>query len=287
MGGDDWFTERMGDACGLSFRVTQRLHREQSPFQSIEVFDSASHGRVLVLDECVMLTERDEFVYHEMLAHVGAQSLEAPGRAVIVGGGDGGVARELLKYPQLRITQAEIDERVVRVSQEYLSFVSEGLSDPRVTLAFADGSRHLAETEAGSLDLVVVDSTDPVGPAQVLITEQFYGTVERALAPNGVLVAQTQSPFLEPESVRRIYAALDRVFDHVSMFWAVCPSYLGFLWTFCYASKGPQPLEADIDPEVHKSLGTRYYSADVHRGAFALPPFMQELLPEGHPQRPV
>jgi spermidine synthase len=263
------------------------VHSERSPYQAIEVFDSASHGRVLVLDGCVMLTERDEFVYHEMLAHVGAQALGDPRQAVVVGGGDGGIVRELLEYPQLEVTQAEIDERVTRVSQEYFPAVAGRLTDPRVTLAFADGAQHLRDAQAASLDLVVVDSTDPIGPAEVLITEEFYRTVARSLKPGGALVAQTQSPFWHPESVERIYGALARVFPRVWMYWATCPSYLGFIWTFCFASAEADPLARALPADVHTTLGTSYYSAGVHRGAFALPPFLQRFLPEGHPQREV
>jgi spermidine synthase len=286
-GEGEWFTERMHGVVGLQFRVTETLHSEKSAFQQIDVYETAHHGRLLVLDGCVMLTELDEFAYHELLAHVGAQTLEDPKRALVVGGGDGGIVRELLKYPGLEITQAEIDERVVRISQEYLPTVSAGLTDPRVTLAFVDGAGHLADAEPGSLDFIAVDSTDPVGPAAGLISESFYGKAAQALSLGGVFVAQTQSPFYHPTEVCEIFAALGQVFPEVWMYWGVCPSYLGFVWTFCYASHGRRPLEGSIPADAHQTLGTRYYTADVHRGAFALPPFLQACLPDGHPQRQI
>jgi spermidine synthase len=275
----------MKGVARLAYRVTETLHTEQSPYQKIDVYQTAHHGRLLVLDGCVMLTELDEFVYHEMLAHVAAQSVPEAKQALVIGGGDGGIVRELLKYPTLNITQAEIDERVVRVSQKYFPTVSCGLEDPRVTLAFVDGAQHLADADPGSLDLIAVDSTDPIGAAEALITEGFYGKAARALSPDGVFVAQTQSPFYHPTEVCQIYAALQQVFSHVSMYWAICPSYLGFLWTFCYASHGLAPKAAKIQADVHKHLGTRYYTSAVHDGAFALPPFLQASLPEGSPQR--
>ena len=281
-----WFTERMFAQAGYALRIKRTLHAEQTRFQRIDLFESFHHGRVLALDGCVMLTELDEFIYHELLTHTAAQTLEAPRRAVVVGGGDGGAVRELLKYPELEVTLAEIDERVVRISQEFLPATSACLTDPRVTLAFEDGAEFLARSESGSLDLVVVDGTDPVGAAGALVTDSFYGRAAGALADHGVFVQQTQSPFYHPGEIRRIYAGLSRAFPHVWMFWGVCPSYLGAFWTFCYASRARHPLDhlgsASLAPEA---LGAEYYSHGVHRGAFALPPFARRCLPEGHPQR--
>ncbi|RMG18943.1 MAG: polyamine aminopropyltransferase [Planctomycetota bacterium] len=282
---DDWFTERMQGVAGVTFKVTRRLHQEQSAFQRIEVFESAHHGRVLVLDDCIMLTELDEFIYHEMLTHVAAQALPRPRRALVVGGGDGGLAGELLRYPDLEVTVAEIDERVVRVSQEFFPAVARSFDDPRVTLAVGDGARLLAGATPASLDLVLVDSTDPVGPATTLVTEDFYQAAARALRADGVFVAQTQSPFYHAEEIRQIYARLGRAFARTWMFWAVCPSYPGFFWTFCFASQSLDPLAATPPLDLHRRWGLRYYTAEVHRAAFALPPFAQDCLPEGHPQR--
>jgi spermidine synthase len=283
--GRTWLTEELKGVAGYSLRVERTLHSERSDYQQIDLYQSYHHGKVLVLDGCVMLTELDEFLYHEMLAHTGAATLDDPRRAVVVGGGDGGAVRELLKYPSLEVTLAEIDERVVRLSQEHLPGVAGGLTDERCTLHFGDGAAYLAAQPEGSLDLVLVDSTDPVGPAEALVTEDFYREISRALRPDGVLVAQTQSPFYHPDEVVQIHATLQRVFKHATMFWSVCPAYLGFLWTFCYCSQERQPLAKALPSGLHKTLGTRFYSADVHRGAFALPPFLQACLPEGHSQR--
>ncbi len=284
---EGWLTERMKGIVGYQLRIKRTLHSERSPYQQIDLLESYHHGKVMVLDGCLMLTELDEFVYHEMLTHVGAAPLGGPRRAVVVGGGDGGAVGELLKYERLEeVTLAEIDERVVRLSQEHLPEVAKGLSDPRCRLRFEDGAAVLASAEAGSLDLVAVDSTDPVGPARSLVTEDFYRAIDRSLAPGGVLVAQTQSPFYHPTEIVGMYETLGKVFKNVYMYWAICPAYVGFLWTFCFASQERHPLEGlDISPMIHKDLGTRYYSEGVHRGAFALPPFVQALLPEGHPQR--
>ena len=283
---DDWFVEVQHDAVSYGLRIDERLHAEQTPYQKLEVFRSPKHGRVLILDDCVMLTELDEFNYHELVAHPAAQTLDQPRDALVIGGGDGGTVGELLKYPELKVTQVEIDERVTRVCQEYFPALTQGLDDPRVTLLFEDGVAYLDDQDAASLDLVVIDSTDPVGPAEGLITGDFYAKVSRVLKDDGVMVAQSQSPFVHPEELETIVANLSEVFPEVWLFWGVCPSYLGALWTFVYASRTRRPLEsAGPRPGVHRELKTKFYSAEVHRGLFALPPFLQARLPEGHPQR--
>lgn len=284
-----WLTERMKGVVGYELRIKRTLHSERSEFQQIDLFESHHHGKVLVLDGCMMLTELDEFVYHEMLTHTGAALQGGPRRAVVVGGGDGGAVRELLKYDRLEeVTLAEIDERVVRLSQEHLPTIACGLTDPRTKLRFEDGAAVLAAAEKDSLDLVSVDSTDPVGPAKSLVTEQFYREIDRALAPGGVMLAQTQSPFYHPVEIAEMYETLGKVFKNVYMYWAICPAYVGFFWTFCFASQERHPFEgANIPADIHRTLKSRYYSEGVHRGAFALPPFVQALLPEGHPQRQV
>ena len=285
-----WLTERMKGVAGYSLRLARTLHSERSPYQQIDLYEAAHHGKVLVLDGCLMMTELDEFIYHEMLAHVAAQTVEQPKRAVVVGGGDGGAVRELLKHPSLeQVTLAEIDERVVRLCQEHFPDVSCGLEDERTTLHFGDGAAYLEAQPESSLDVVLVDSTDPVGPAEALVTEGFYRQISRALAPGGVLVAQTQSPFYFPGETVQIHATLQQVFRYTTMFWAVVPAYLGFLWTFCCCSQERDPLAAlsGLPEGLHTTLGTRYYSTEVHRGSFALPPFIQACLPEGHCQRAI
>ena len=286
---EGWLTERMKGVVGYQLRIKRTLHSERSPYQQIDLLESHHHGKVLVLDGCLMMTELDEFVYHELMAHVGSAPQDGPRRAVVVGGGDGGVVRELLKYERLEeVTLAEIDERVVRLCQEHFPKIASGLSDPRCKLRFEDGAAVLASAEPGSLDLVAVDSTDPVGPAASLVTEEFYRAIDRSLAPGGVMVAQTQSPFYHPTEIVEMYETLGKVFRNVYMYWGICPAYVGFLWTFCFASQERHPTNGfELSPTIHRELGTRYYSAGVHRGAFELPPFVQALLPEGHPQRQV
>lgn len=282
----EWFVERQHDAVSYGLRISEPLHTEQTPYQSLQVFRSPHHGKVLILDDCVMLTELDEFIYHELLAHTAAQTLADPRDALVIGGGDGGTVGELIKYPTLQVTQVEIDERVTRVCQEHFPALTKGLDDPRVTLLFEDGLAYLDRQGDASLDLVVVDSTDPIGPAEGLITSDFYAKVARVLRDDGVMVAQSQSPFIHPQELETIVANLAQVFPQVWLYWGVCPSYLGALWTFVYASKTRRPLDGPgPQPGVHHTLNTKFYSAEVHRGLFALPPFLQAKLPDGHPQR--
>ena len=192
---DLWYSEYHTPNVRFSIKVREQLHFEQSKYQKISVFDSVEFGRFLTLDGVVMLTERDEFIYHEMIAHVPMAVKPDAKRVLLIGGGDGGAARELCKYPGIeRIDVVEIDERVVRVCQEYLPQTACGFDDPRVKLHFDDGLRFVRTLE-GEYDLIVVDSTDPSGPGEVLFTKEFYGNCLKALRPDGIMVNQHESPF--------------------------------------------------------------------------------------------
>ena len=189
-----WFTEKQTDKLALSLQVRQNLHREQSPYQDIAVLETEEYGRLLVIDGAVMLTEADEFVYHELIAHLPAFTHGNIRRAAVIGGGDGGSVRELLRHDSVEeVYLLELDERVVRICQEYFPQVSSRLTDPKVKLEFGDGIARIAQFKE-YFDLVIVDSTDPVGPGAVLFSEEFYRLVSQALRPDGLMVAQTESP---------------------------------------------------------------------------------------------
>lgn len=269
-----WFTEDQTPDMRFSCRVKEILHRERSDFQEIVVYDTEQFGRLLALDDIVMTTDRDEFVYHEMMAHVPLVTHPRPRRVLVVGGGDGGVVREVLKHPVEEVHLAEIDGRVIAVAREYFPAIACGLDDPRVRIHVADGIEFVRERE-GCYDVIIVDSTDPIGPAEGLFQEEFYRSVSRALSADGVFVAQTESPFFNRDLIRRIHEALRRVFPLVRLYLASIPTYPGGLWTISLGSKGPDPLGADLSRS--EGLGTRYYSRDIHKAAFVLPPFVQEL----------
>ncbi len=282
---DLWFFEYFQGAAAYGLRVREPLHQEKSEYQNIAVYDTYMHDKLLVLDGLVMLTEKDEFIYHEMIAHVPMQTLAKAGRAAVIGGGDGGTVRELVKYPGLeKIVLCEIDQRVVDVCREHLPSVSSGLDDPRVELRFQDGAKWIKEQDSDSLDLIIVDSTDPIGPGRVLFTQEFYKDAARALGEGGVLTAQTETPMYHGSVITDIYLNLGKAFSNAFMYWASIPSYLGNIWTFCYASRKRHPLN-DHSPRLVESLGCRYYTEHLHGPAFSPPRLALDCLPEGHPQR--
>jgi spermidine synthase len=282
---DLWFTEYFQGTVGIGLRVKEALHAEKSEFQHIAVYDTYKHGRMLALDGVVMLTEIDEHIYHEMIAHVPMQTLARAKNAVVIGGGDGGTVRELVKYPELeRITLVEIDERVVEVCREFMPSVASGFSDPRVECLYDDGARYVKDADPGSVDLMIVDSTDPVGPGKVLFTAEFYGDCARALADRGVLTAQTETPLYHRSVIREVYTSLGKAFKNAFMYWYALPSYIGAVYTFAYASKTGHPIN-DHAPRMVDELGCRWYTEALHGAAFTLPGLALEALPDGHPQR--
>jgi len=278
---DLWFSEYHTPDVRFSIRVTRQLWQEQSDYQTIAVYDSPTFGHFLTLDGALMLTERDEFIYHEMIVHVPMAVNPGIRDVLVIGAGDGGVARELSRYPGVQsIDVAEIDRRVVEVCREFLPGTAHGFDDPRVTLHFTDGLKFVRHTQK-RYDLIIVDSTDPAGPGEVLFTREFYGSCLAALKPRGILVNQHESPFY-PEDARAMQSAHHRisdVFPVSRVYQAHIPTYPSGHWLFGFASKGLEPL-ADLDEAAWLALGisTRYYRPAVHRGAFALPAYVEELL---------
>ena len=275
-----WFTEEQTQDVSLSLRLRGTVHQEKTEFQDLAVFDSVAYGRVLVLDGAIQTTTVDEFVYHEMITHVPLQAHPAPRRVAVVGGGDGGAVREILKDPAVeKVTLIEIDPAVTRVARQFLPSIAGALDDPRVEIRFEDGIRHMQEARA-AYDVVIVDSTDPVGPASGLFQVPFYASVAAALRDGGILVAQTESPFLEAELLRSAYRAMRQVFPVVKVYLASVPTYPSGLWSFTLGAKTP-----DADPACpHRrplSGPTKYYHAELHRSAFVLPRFVSELLEPG------
>lgn len=271
-----WFTERQTEHLGLSFRVRASLWRERTCFQDLAILDTFQYGRMLVLDGAVQTTEADEFVYHEMITHVPLLSHPGPERVLVVGGGDGGVVREVLKHPTVeRVRVAEIDERVVEVAKHFLPGMSASLTDPRVEVWIGDGVA-IVEEARGEYDVILVDSTDPVGPAVKLFEISFYRAIERALRPGGLFTAQCKSPFLDLPFIQRMVGLLRGIFPVTRVYTAPVQTYPSGLWCFLVGSKGPDPLLAEerrVEP-----LPTRYYTSAIHRAAFVLPREVQEAI---------
>ncbi len=270
-----WFTERQTENFGITCKVSQTLHTEQTPYQSLAVLETEQFGRMLVLDGMVQTTQRDEFVYHEMIAHVALQTHPRPRTVAVIGGGDGGAVREALKYSDVEAVHlVEIDQRVVEVSREYFPELSNGLSDPRVTCIYADGIEHV-RTHANTYDVIIVDSTEPVGPAIGLFDKKFYTWARESLTADGVLVAQTESPFFNRAIIERAFGGISSVFDVAKLYLASIPTYPSGLWSFSIGSKSSDPLHAQVDLT---GIPTRYYTESVHQGAFQLPRFVQEIV---------
>lgn len=270
-----WYTEKQTPYLGITCLIRETVCRKQTKYQDLAIIDTLQFGKMLVLDGMVQTTEKDEFVYHEMLAHIAMQAHPNPRHVLVIGGGDGGVIREVLKYETVETaTLVEIDDEVIEASKKYLPQISVGLQDPRVTVLIEDGVEHV-KASVGQYDVIFIDSTEPVGPAVGLFSEEFYRDIYRALKKDGLMVAQTESPFVNQELISSVFAALNRVFPLTKLYLASVPTYPSGLWSFTAASKCYDPQECRRKP-----VTTKYYNYEVHQGAFALPTFVQELLKE-------
>ena len=289
-----WFTER-SDETAISFRHTGRqLYKEQSPYQLVEIYDTYAWGKTLTLDRMVMTTEKDEFIYHEMITHPAMFSHPNPRRALVIGGGDGGAVRELLRHEGVEeVVMVEIDEKVVEASRLHLPAIAEAFDHPRLKVLIDDGIAYVAAAEDASFDLVIVDSTDPVGPGEGLFTEAFYRDVHRILRPGGLQITQSEGPHYAPEVMAEVYACFRNVYgkNNVHCYLAHIPTYPTGMWSFSWSIKGEghpynklDEARADAFVEQH---GLRYYNAAIHRAAFALPTFTKRLVEGLAPIQPV
>ena len=268
-----WYTEKQTPHVGITCQVRKTLCHIKTPYQELAIIDTVQFGRMLVLDGMVQTTEQDEFVYHEMIAHVAMQVHPDPQHVLVVGGGDGGAIREVLKYPSVEsATLVEIDAVVIEAAKEYLPSIAGSLADPRVRVLVDDGIRHVKECQ-GQYDVILVDSTEPVGPAIGLFAEEFYAGIYRALKKDGLFVAQTESPFFNRDLIKRVFARIGRVFPLAKLYLASIPTYPSGLWSFTVGSKCYDP-----EASAGKKVTTRYYNKEVHQGAFCLPGFVRELL---------
>lgn len=271
-----WFTEKIEEKVGLTLKIKSSLHSENTPYQRIDVLETESFGKMLLLDGAVMLTERDEFIYHEMITHVPLLTHPHPRTILVIGGGDGGTVREILKHPSIeQIDLVEIDIRVVQVCQNYFPDLSQGLSHPKVRLRIEDGISFVKKT-IHAYDVILVDSTDPIGPAKGLFEKPFFQDLHRSLRQDGIMVAQSESPFSHPSVIRETYGTLKKIFPTVKMYLASIPTYPSGLWSFAFCSKQFDPL-LHFDAQ-RLDFKTQYYNQEIHRSAFSLPNFIQEII---------
>lgn len=270
-----WFTEKQTPNVGITCKVNATLHVEQTPFQHLSILETEQFGRMLVLDGMVMTTSGDEFVYHEMIAHVPLFAHPNPQQVLIIGGGDGGTLREVAKHPAVqRIVMVEIDARVVETSRQFLPELSSALDDARAEIRYEDGIVYAAQ-HPDQFDVILVDSTEPIGPAAGLFSRDFYQSVFAALKPDGLFCAQTESPFFNRDLIRRSYRDIADIFPIARLYLGSIPTYPSGLWSFTIGSKQLDPVKPQRLPE---SQGFRYYTPELHQACFTLPKFVSDLL---------
>lgn len=271
----NWVTE-VGNGYGQTIEVTRQLCCRQSKFQKIEVYETRNLGKLLLLDGIIQLTSYDEFAYQEMMANLPYYAHGNPERVLVIGGGDGGVLRELAKHPEIKVLDlCDIDEEVIRTSKEFLPEMSCGFDDPRVQLHIADGSEFIRQ-RTGYYDMVIVDSTDPGGPGAPLFGAEFYADLKKALRPGGVVGTQAESPWLLPDVVTGLIAAARNNFKFVDYAAISVPTYPTGMIGCCVACDDHDVTSANISGELPDSL--RYYSESIHRAAFVKPEFVRKML---------
>jgi spermidine synthase len=282
---ETWFTEHHAPSgSSIGFRLRAKLHEETTPYQTIAIYDSTDWGKLMVIDGCMMVTTRDNFLYHEMMVHPALYTHAAPRRVVIIGGGDCGTLREVLRHPEVEhAVQVEIDERVTRLAEIHFPELCEANGDARAELRFADGIQYMAECAPGSVDVVIVDSTDPVGPAAGLFNAAFYRSCQRALGEGGVLVQQSESPLAHLPLIRDMRAAMRQAgFGPMATLPFPQPCYPTGWWSCTLARKGAAAIEAFREADAAaKPFATRYYNAGVHRAALSAPEFLRTALCDG------
>ena len=265
---------------GIAIKQKEILFSEQSPFQKVEVFESDSElGRVLTLDDLMMTTEGDEFCYHEMIVHVPLMNHKNPENVLIIGGGDGGTVREVLKHDTVkRVVLCEIDKMVVDACRKYLPTISCGLSDPRVEILYEDAIEYIKD-KRNEFDVVLIDSTDPMGPGEGLFTEEFYTNVKNSLKEGGIVAAQSESPVAFKEDVKKMYTLLHKVFPICKAYTSNIPTYPGGYWAWAFCSKDVEPLSYIDERRCEEITKTcKIYNKEYHMARFALPNYLKELV---------
>lgn len=281
-----WYTEQWSTDCKFSISYDEQLHSEQSAFQKIDFYKGKEFGTFFTLDGLMMVNEKDEFIYHDMIVHPAFATNPGIRRVLIIGGGDGGTAREVLRYPNVEeVVMAEIDERVFRLCQKYLPATAKGVEeDSRMELRFEDGLEYVRNAPDQSFDLILVDSTDPISVGEGLFTTEFYKECYRVLNDTGILINQHESPYFTEyaANMKKAHRKIRDIFPITHVYQYHMPTYPSGHWLFGFASKAHDPLK-DLDEKAWNAFGikTKYYNTDLHRGAFGLPTYVKEALARG------
>jgi len=273
------YTEIHPGQFGITMKVKNTVYSDKSEFQTIDIIETEGLGKVLLLDGLVMTTEKDEFFYHEMIAHIPMLSHPEPKQVLVIGGGDGGTVREVLKHDTVeRVVLCEIDGKVIDACKKYMPQLARKLDDPRVEMQVRDGVEYIASQKA-QFDIILIDSTDPMGPGEGLFTEEFYKNVNAALKPGGIMAAQSESPFVNKREMKLMYPLLRKAFPIVGTFVGPIPTYPGGYWSWAFCSNTVEP-NSFIDEKRAEIIAKDavIYNTDLHRAAFALPNFVKELV---------
>jgi spermidine synthase len=276
---DPWVTEKW-ENVETRYRVKSVLYEEETQFQQLTLVDTWHYGKMLLLDGVVQTTEKDEFFYHEMMAHVPMLSHPQPIRVLIIGGGDGGVLREMLRYPSVeKVVMVEIDPKVVDFSKKHFPLISNGaFEDPRAELVFADGAAYVENTPL-TFDVAVIDSSDPIGPAEILFTGNFYSRIKKILNPQGVMVCQAGSLQMQEGEQKQVHDILRGIFQYHAFYLYTVPTYIGGLFSSIFCSDHIDP--GKISYETLKArfetvaIKTKYYNPGIQVGAFSIPNFFK------------
>jgi spermidine synthase len=280
--GDVWVSEKWHNV-ETRYSVRSILYDEKSNFQHVQIVDTHQYGKMLILDGIVQTTEKDEFVYHEMMVHVPMLSHSEPLSVLIVGGGDGGILREVLRYESVKkVVMVEIDSNVINLCREYLPSINDGaFENKRTSLLISDGAAYVQETHE-KFDVVIVDSPDPIGPARVLFSNQFYKDIHGIMNPNAILVRQTGSIHMQAGEQKEAYDILKNIFSNVDLYVFAVPTYVGGLFSAMFCSDGIDPMDADIEilnqKKEKNNIQPLYYNPWIHKGAFHVPDFIKERL---------
>ncbi|EPY2302379.1 polyamine aminopropyltransferase [Clostridium sporogenes] len=273
---DMWLKENQISDPVLHYKFTKTLLNKKTPFQEITIVQSETLGNILLLDGIVQTTEKDEYVYHEMITHIPLFTHPNPKKVLVVGGGDGGTIREVLKHPSIeKAVLCEIDEEVIKASKEFLPTISCGLDNPKCEIFIGDGIKYVHEHK-NEFDIIIIDSTDPFGAAEGLFGGSFYKEIYQALTAEGIFVAQTETPFYLPEVVKKVYNDAKTIFPITKLFMAAIPTYPSGYWSFTIGSKKLDPTVSNLSDTI--DIETKYYTKALHKASFVLPKFVEDLI---------
>lgn len=281
---NNWFSEGLSSGVEpenvkISWKIKKVLYSGQSQYQKIEFFDSYDHGIMFTLDDLVMVTERDEFIYHEMLSHVPLYTHESPKKALVIGGGDMGMIREIIKHPSIEEAHlCEIDELVIEKCKEFYPYVQEVIDNPKVSCFIEDGFNFL-EKNKNTYDIIITDSTDPIGEAAKLFSTEYIQLCHDSLSENGILAMQSGSPFYNTDTIVEMNGIYNNIFPLSSIYTASTHSYPGGFWGFCLGSKKFDPIK-DFQKERYNrdNLDLKYYNEEIHSASFALPNYLRKKI---------